>query len=73
MISFNYRDGAGDLDDWLTPREKTHALKELPSLWEYSNYIFCLQSSVAGPSFEYKKWREFVDRKGDIKSMKPFS
>ncbi len=72
IISINYRDGLGDYEDWLTNREKNFRLKELPTFWDYCNYIFPLQSAVCGPSFEYKDWQDFLDRKGIYGKMKPF-
>jgi hypothetical protein len=73
MLAINYRDGMGDLESWNTTREKKYALKELPSFFEYCNYVFPLQSSVIGPSFEFKDWNDFLNLKGDYGKMKPFS
>ena len=61
IISINYRDGNGDIDKWLTTREKKYALKEMPSLFEYCCYLFNLQSGLIGPSFEFKDWNEFIN------------
>lgn len=69
----NYRDGYGDQDAQLTSREKKYAVKELPSFFEYCNYVFNIQSSVIGPSFEYKDWDDFLNLRGDFNKMRPFS
>jgi lysophospholipid acyltransferase len=69
MIASNYRDGNGDLDSWLTTREKYYALKEIPTFFEYCNYVFPLVSSVVGPSFEFRDWNEFLNMKEPYKSM----
>ena len=69
MLASNYRDGNGDLDTWLTSREKQYAVKERPSLIEYCDYIYPLASCVIGPSFEYKDWNEFINLKDSYKSM----
>ena len=55
IISINYRDGAVEKSK-LTEREFKYAVKELPTFWEYCNYVFPLQSAVCGPSFEYNDW-----------------
>ena len=73
ILAINYRDGMGDLEDWNTSREKKYALKELPSFFDYCNYVFSLQSSVIGPSFEYKDWNNFLNLRGDYAKMKHFS
>lgn len=72
MISINYRDGNGDLYSWLTSREKKYALKELPGFWSYCNYVFNLQSSIIGPSFEFKDWDDFLNNRGDYAKMAHF-
>jgi predicted cupin superfamily sugar epimerase len=63
MIASNYRDGNGDLDTWMTSREKTYALKQMPSFVEYCNYVYPLVSCVIGPSFEFKDWNDFLNMK----------
>jgi|688.fasta_scaffold141358_1 lysophospholipid acyltransferase len=73
MLAINYRDGAGDIESWLNSREKARALKNLPSLFDYVNYIFNLSSSVCGPCFEYKEWDEFINLKANYSSMVPQS
>jgi len=45
----------------------------MPSLFSYCNYIFNLQSSVIGPSFEFKDWDDFINLRGDYVKMRPFS
>ena len=57
----------------ITPREKKYALKEPPSLLNYCAYIFNLQSSVIGPSFEYKDWDDFINLRGHYADMPLFS
>lgn len=73
MLATNYRDGNGDLDGWLTSREKKYALKDLPTFTDYCNYLFPLVSSVIGPSFEYKDWNDYLNVRGDYAKMRPFS
>jgi lysophospholipid acyltransferase len=65
MLALNYRDGAGDLDGWLNSRERLRAIKSLPSLVDYVNYMFNLSSSVCGPCFEYKEWDQFINLQGN--------
>ena len=67
MVAINYRDGAGDLDGWLNTREKSRAIKNLPSLADYVNYIFNLGSSVCGPCFEFKEWDDYINLRGVYK------
>ena len=69
MVASNYRDGNGDLDSWMTSREKLYALKQRPTFTEYCNYIFPLVSSVIGPSFEFKDWNDFINLREPYKSM----
>lgn len=73
QILINYRDGNGDIDSWLTKREKHYALKGVPSFLDYCSYMFNLQSSVIGPSFEYKDWEDFINLRGHYADMKPFA
>ena len=73
IISINYRDGKGDIDTWLTSREKSYALKEMPLFVDYCHYLFALPSSIVGPGFEFGDWKEFIVRKGSYSKMKPFS
>jgi hypothetical protein len=35
--------------------------------------VFNLQSSVIGPSFEYKDWEDFLNLRGDYGKMKQFT
>ena len=69
IIASNYRDGNGDLDSWLTSREKIYALKTMPTFSEYCNYMFPLVSSVIGPSFEFKDWNDFINMKSPYSTM----
>lgn len=71
IISINYRDGLEDKG--LTSREKKYALKELPGFFSYCNFVFNLQSSVIGPSFEFKDWDDFINLRGDYAKMRPFT
>jgi len=73
MIAINYRDGAGDIDGWLNSRERARAIKNLPSISDYVNYIFCLGSSVCGPCYEYKEWDDYINLRGVYAQMKPGS
>lgn len=73
MLATNYRDGNGDLDSWITKREKNYALKHRPTFYEYCNYVFPLVSSVIGPSFEFKDWNDFLDLKEPYNSMPLYS
>jgi hypothetical protein len=41
IISINYRDGAVEKSK-LAEREFKYAVKELPTFWEYCNYVFPL-------------------------------
>lgn len=71
ILAFNYKDGAPGAN--VTPREKKYSIEKIPSLLSYLAYVFSLQSSVIGPSFEYKDWDSFMDLKGDYAKMPPFS
>jgi hypothetical protein len=57
----------------ITPREKKYALKKTPSLLNYCAYMFNLQSSVIGPSFEYKDWDDFINLREHYATMPLFS
>ena len=70
MLACNYRDGEGNIDTWLNSREKTRALKKLPSLANYVCYMFNLGSSVCGPCFEYKEWDDFINLSGHYSKMR---
>lgn len=60
QIACNYRDGKGDIDSWLTDREKRYMIKDRPSLTSYLAYLYNLQGSIIGPPCEYKDWDNFI-------------
>lgn len=72
MISCNYHDGQGT-DTTLTSREKKYALEQLPSIGSYCSYMFNMQSSVIGPSFEFKDFNNYLNNKGDYSKLTHFS
>lgn len=42
QVTINYRDGNGDIDSWLTSREKSFKVIEKPSFMSYCSYMFNL-------------------------------
>ena len=62
----NYRDGAGFAEDKLSSREQASALKEVPSLYNYFEYMFNVVQIGAGPVIEYKRWRDYIDKSGSV-------
>ena len=73
IIATNYRDGKGDIDNWLTSREKKYALKKMPTFMEYYHYMHALSTCVVGPPFEYGDWKAFIQREGTYAKIRPFS
>lgn len=72
QFSFNYHDG-GRLslpDHGMTKREIQLAIRDEISLESYLSYMFNLQSSVIGPSFEFKYWDEFIKLEGNHAKMR---
>ena len=75
QITLNFCDGdrIHQRESDLTPREKQKAITGEVSLIMYLSYMFNLQSSVIGPSFEYPDWEQFINLKGHHAQMRPFS
>ena len=74
MTIGNYSDG-GHLDSGsksLTSHEKRHALKEFPSLLEWTTYMVSI-GQITGPSSEFLKVSDYFNVVGDYAKMRPFS
>lgn len=56
----------------MTRREAEFSVQEVPSLWDYSNYMFCLPTAILGPSFEFRTYMDFVDKKRDFSKLQKF-
>jgi len=71
QLAINYSDGA--FPEHLTSRERKYAVKEKPGLLSYCSYMFNLQSSIFGPSFEFNDWDSFINLKRHYGQMRPCS
>lgn len=48
-------------DEQLNDFQKERALKEIPSLFDYSAYVLFFPSLMAGPAFDYIDYRRWID------------
>ena len=69
-VAFGLHDGAyrakriaaeQSSEDKLTEDQKFHSIAEVPSLLEYSAYVFNFQTVICGPLVFYADFVEFVD------------
>ena len=59
----------------LTEKERymAEALREIPSFWDWVNYMMMLMSSTTyGPATEYRPYIEWINLKGDFAKMPRF-
>ena len=50
------------------------ALREIPSFWDWVNYMMMLMSSALyGPAIEYRPYIEWINLKGDFAKMPRFA
>jgi hypothetical protein len=48
----------------MTPYQRVHHLKSLPSLLEFFGYVFCFGNLLAGPIIEFKDYQNFIRNEG---------
>ena len=60
---------AKDKEVDLRPREKAYAVEEIPSLFDFLSYLYFCGAAISGPWYEYKDWRQMIDREGDFKEI----
>lgn len=44
--------------------QKAKAVDKHPSFLEFMSYVFSVGGLLAGPHFEFKDYRDYMDRKG---------
>ena len=75
MIAVNYKDAGllqnPELCKDMTDREKYYAesLKECVSFFDFWNYMMFCGSSFSGPAVEYRKFDEFINKKGQFEKI----
>jgi len=57
----------------LTPFQATHAIAQVPNPLEFFSYVFSLGNLLAGPYFEFRNYKEFIESRGvwDPRAEKP--
>ena len=57
----------------MTPYQRAHCIRAMPSLLEYVSYVFAFGNLLAGPVIEYRDYQDFINNKGlwDPKAAKP--
>ncbi|GBF90895.1 lysophospholipid acyltransferase-like [Raphidocelis subcapitata] len=48
----------------MSPYQRIHHLKRLPSLLEFFGYVFCFGNLLAGPIIEYRDYQDFIRNEG---------
>ncbi|KAI1497505.1 MBOAT, membrane-bound O-acyltransferase family-domain-containing protein [Biscogniauxia marginata] len=59
-FAWNVADGALP-EDQLSDFQKDHRIVEVPSLLDYAGYVLFFPSLMAGPSFDYTEYRQWID------------
>ena len=62
-FAFSYSDGGKDINTIISPHQKQSRIENMPSLLEYSSYIFFYPTSIVGPFIEYMDFIHFIDKK----------
>ena len=62
-FAFSYSDGGKDINTIISPHQKQSRIENIPSLLEYSSYIFFYPTSIVGPFIEYMDFIRFIDKK----------
>jgi len=62
-LSFDYYDGVRSLNnvDSLTPHQKKMSFLAFPTILEYFGYIYHFNGYMAGPIFNFKEYREYIN------------
>ena len=53
----------------LKPREKAFAVEEIPSFFDFISYLYFCGAAISGPWYEYKDFRQMINREGDFKDV----
>jgi len=67
-FALSYKDGGSDK---ITPREKEFAIRERPPLVNYMLYQYQVGQATGGPFTEYKRFENWMERKGDFATILP--
>lgn len=63
-LAFNYQRGAQP-DHELSEGARARKIVNRPDYLTYMGFVFFLPSALVGPTFEYRDYEDYLNRKGD--------
>ena len=63
-FGFSYADGGKDIKDFVNNHHKEMRIEKMPSLLEFSSYIYFYPTTIIGPFIEFNDFINFIDKKG---------
>ncbi|MCQ2816816.1 MAG: hypothetical protein MJ252_06080 [archaeon] len=70
-MAFSYEDGEKEDKELKNQHLIDHKIVELPSLLEVMSFVYFYPTSIIGPGFEFKDFKDWIELKGHYKTMTP--
>ncbi|XP_049773734.1 lysophospholipid acyltransferase 6 isoform X1 [Schistocerca cancellata] len=72
-LAFSLHDGLTRKDEELTPNQKYHVVRKMPTALEYFSYMFHFQALMCGPVIFYRDYIDFIHGHNLFKHPSPTS
>ncbi|XP_054707299.1 lysophospholipid acyltransferase 6-like [Uloborus diversus] len=70
-LAFSLHDGLCQNEEKMTPEQRRHAVRHVPSVLEFFSYIFHFQALMCGPLIFYNDYVDFVEGRNYEKNASP--